>query len=86
MAYTPQEQKTLDHVIDKNTKWVRLWLYCLQKNVDYRTYCEAYSDVDGLHDAEACRVLENKYEFITELYYDWGDPRCQTTCRVPVEI
>lgn len=73
MAYTSLEKKLLERVVDKNTKWVRLWLYCLQQNTDYRTYCNAYSDKDGLHDAEACRVLETKYEFITELYYDWGD-------------
>lgn len=73
MKYSLEHQKILDRTLSRNTLWVRQWVYCLKHNVDYQAYCEAYCDEDKMHDADACRALENKYENITELYNDWGD-------------
>lgn len=73
MTISDDSQKILDREMSRRTKWIRQWVFFLKQNADYRAYCDAYCDEGNLHDPEACRLLENRYDYITELYYDWGD-------------
>ena len=49
--------------------WISCWLYCFQRNVEYRKYSIAKQE----DNYELINAMQGKFPKLAELYLDWGD-------------